>query len=103
MAAIQDPMPQRDRRIMRRTRVYGWEAKDGTGEGGGGAEKSKKPQKKNYRRDIENGGDLGGRRKKERIDKGALVQQVPTENIKRIERKQKGKCKALSAQITTVA
>ena len=33
-----------------------------TGEGGGGAKKHMKPEK-SYRRDVGNGGNLGGRRK----------------------------------------
>ena len=53
----QDPTPQRDRRIMCRTRAQGREAGDVTGEGGGKAKKRKKPQK-SYRHDVGNGGDL---------------------------------------------
>ena len=35
-------------------------------EGGGEAKKHKKPQK-SYRRDVENGGDLGGKRKQRNV------------------------------------
>ena len=49
----QDPTPQRDRRIMRRTRVQEQEARDRTREGGGEAKMSTKPQKSD-RRDVEN-------------------------------------------------
>ena len=42
----QDPMRQRDRRTMWRTRVQGRKARDRIEEGGGGAEKHKKPQKR---------------------------------------------------------
>ena len=59
----QDPTSQRERRIMRRVRAQGRQARDRIGEGGGEAKKRKQPMK-NYRRDVENGGDSGGRRKK---------------------------------------
>ena len=49
--------------MMRKTRAQRREAKDRVGVHGGGAKKSKKTQK-SYRRDVENGGDLRGRRKK---------------------------------------
>ena len=55
------PQPQ-DRRVMRRTRVRGRKARDRVGEDEGGANKRKKHQKSS-RRDVENGGDSGGRRK----------------------------------------
>ena len=45
-------------------RPQGREAREGTGEDGGGTTELKKPQHKIYRRDVENGGVLGGRRKK---------------------------------------
>ena len=61
----QDPTSQRDRRIMRRARAWGREGRDRIGEDGGEATKRKKPQK-SYRRDEENGRDLGGWRKKHR-------------------------------------
>ena len=48
---------------MRRIGAQGREARGRTGEGGEGAKKCKKPQE-SYRRDVENGRDLGGRRKK---------------------------------------
>ena len=41
----QHPMPHRDRRVMRRTRVQGREARGMIGEGGGEAKKRKKSQK----------------------------------------------------------
>ena len=41
----QDPMSQRDRRIIWRTRAQRREAKGRSGEDGGEAKKSKKPQK----------------------------------------------------------
>ena len=77
----QDPTPHRDRPIMRRTTALGREARDRTGEGGGGAKKRKKPQKSYYRGEVENGGDLDGRRKKRieesvgsvDVDRGYLV------------------------------
>ena len=59
----QDPMPQRDRRIMPKTRAQGREARDGIGEGRGEVKKRNKPPK-NCRRNVKNGGDLGGKRKK---------------------------------------
>ena len=46
---------------MRRIRAQERETKDIIGEGGGGARKRKKPQT-SYRNNVENGGDLGGRR-----------------------------------------
>ena len=61
----QDPMPQRDRRIMRRTRAQGREAKEEIGEGRGEAKKRKKPQR-SCRRVVGNVLDLGGRRKTRR-------------------------------------
>ena len=69
----QNPMPQQDRRIMLRTRAQGREARDRIGEGGGEAKERKKNSKKGYRKDVGNGGNLGGRREK-RIDKHVLVQ-----------------------------
>ena len=71
-----------NRRIMRRTRAQEQEAKDRIGEGGGEAKKSKKPQK-SYRRDVENGGDLGGKRKKRRQESIGSVDVDPEdlENI----------------------
>ena len=67
----QDPTPQRDRCIMRRTRAQRRKVRDRIGESGGGAKKRKKPQK-SHRRNEENGRDSGGRRKD--IDKRGLVQ-----------------------------
>ena len=56
-----DPMPQRDRRIILRTRTQGRE-RDIIGEGREEAKKRKK-RHKSCRRHVENGGDSGGRRK----------------------------------------
>ena len=70
---LQDPTPERDRRVMRRTNAQGREARDGVGEGGGGAKKRKKPQK-NCRHDVENGKDSGGRGTKVDNDRVVLVQ-----------------------------
>ena len=61
----QDPTPQRDHRIMLRTRAQGREAGDRVGEGGGEAKKRKKPHN-SCGRDVGNGGDLGGNRKTRR-------------------------------------
>ena len=58
----QDPTPQRDRRIMRRTRAQGREARDRIGKGG----KKRTKIQKSYIRDVGNGGDLGGTRTKKR-------------------------------------
>ena len=58
----QDTTPQRDRHTMWRTTAQESEARERIGEGGEEANGSKKPQK-SYRRNVENGGDLGGRRK----------------------------------------
>ena len=52
--------PPTIRRIVRRTRALGQEARDKTREGGGGVNKQKKLQNR-YRRDVENGGDLVAR------------------------------------------
>ena len=60
----QDPAPQRDRRIMRSTRVQRREARDRVGE------ELKKPHK-TCRLDAEDKIDLGGRRKTR--DKKVLV------------------------------
>ena len=56
---------------MRKTSAQGRDARDRTGEGGGEAEKPKK--QKNYRRHLENGGDLGGVIKKRRQESFGLV------------------------------
>ena len=48
---------------MLRTSAQGWEARGMIGDGGGRAKNRKKPQK-SYRRDGENEGDSGGRRKR---------------------------------------
>ena len=58
----QDPTPQLDRHIMRRTRAQGREPWGRNGEGGGEAKKRKKPQKSCWRH-LKNGEDLSGRRK----------------------------------------
>ena len=50
---------------MRRTRAQGREPRNKTGEGGGEVKKLKKLQK-NYRRDVEDGRDLGGWLEKKR-------------------------------------
>ena len=62
---LQEPTPQLDRRIMQWIRSQGREARDMIGKGGGEAKERKKPQKR-FRRVVEKGGDLGGRRKKRR-------------------------------------
>ena len=64
-------MTSTNNRIMRRTRAQGREPSDRIGEGGGGAKKGKKPQN-SYRRDVENGGGLGGSTKN--VDKRVLVE-----------------------------
>ena len=78
----QNPTSQRDRCIMRRTKVQGRQARDRTGEGGGEAKK----RKKNSRLDVGNGGDLGRRRKKHGQEGvGSVdVDQEDLENTKRI-------------------
>ena len=62
---LQDPTPQRKRRIMRKTRAQGRQARGGIGEEGREAKKRKK-QLKNYRNKVASGGDLVGRSKKRR-------------------------------------
>ena len=58
----------KDRRVMRRARVEGREARDKIGEGGGGVKKLKKLQK-SCRRDVKSEEDLlSGRRKKRRLE-----------------------------------
>ena len=57
---------------MPRTRAQGREAKDGTGGNGGGAKELEKPLK-NFRRDVENGEDLGNRRQKHRLERVGSV------------------------------
>ena len=60
----QDPMPQRAGRIMlKKTRAQERETRERIGEGGGEAKKRKKLHTR-CRRDVGNGGDLGGNRKK---------------------------------------
>ena len=49
----QDPTPQRNRCIMRKTRAQRREARDRIGKGGNEAKKREKPQK-SYRRNVEN-------------------------------------------------
>ena len=61
----QDSTPQRNRRIVRRARTQGREAREMTVEDGGGAKKRKKPHKSD-RCGVENWGELGGRRNKRR-------------------------------------
>ena len=48
--------------MMRNTRAQGREARGGIREGGGGAKKCDKSIK-NYKGEVESGGELGGRRK----------------------------------------
>ena len=62
---LQDPTPQRDGRIMWSVRAQGQEVRDRINEGARGVKKRKRPQK-SYKRDLENGGGLGGRGKKHR-------------------------------------
>ena len=69
---LQDPTPQRDRRIMLRTRVQGRETWDRIGESEGGAKKRTKPDNR-CRRGVGNGGDLGGNRKKRNERVGSVV------------------------------
>ena len=54
---------------------------DGIGEGGGGSKKRKKPHK-SCRRDVRNGGDLGGKRKKRRQGRVGFVAAEP-DNLKK--------------------
>ena len=65
-----DPTPQRYRRIVRRAKAQGPEARDRVEEGGRETKKLKKSQKR-YKRGVENGGDSERRRKN--VDKKALV------------------------------
>ena len=58
----QDP-PQREHRIMKRTRTQRWEVRGGIEERRGGAEKRKKPPN-NYIGEVEKGEELAGRRTK---------------------------------------
>ena len=58
----QEPAPQRDRRIMRRTRGQARGARSGMG---GGMKERKKLHKK-FKGEVGKGGELGGRGKKRR-------------------------------------
>ena len=82
---------------MRRTRAQGWEARDKVGEGRGGTKKHKEPQK-TYRHDLENEGDLSGRRKKRRQERVAGSIYVDPGYLE-IARKEGRKRTALIAQI----
>ena len=87
----QDSTPQRDCRIMRRIGAQRRESKDRIGEDGGEAKKRKDLQK-SYIRDVENGGDSGGRRKKRK--KGSIgsvdVDPEDIENRKKVGTKAQG-------------
>ena len=87
----QDPTSQQNRRIMRRARAEGREAREGIGEGKGEAKKRKK-LKKSYRRDVRNGRNLGGRTKKRRQEsiESVHVDQEDLENRKKAGRKAQG-------------
>ena len=61
---------------MLRTRGQGREAKDRIGEGGGEAKERKKPHMRCIR-DVGNGGDLGGDRKKRRQESVGSVAADP--------------------------
>ena len=65
----EDPTPHRDRRIIRRIRAKGREARDRIKEGREEAKKRKKPQKGYNRRGVGNGGDFGGRKIKRRQER----------------------------------
>ena len=82
---------QPDSHTMRRTRAHGREARDTIGETRGEAKKRKKPQK-SYKRDVENGGDLGARRKKRRQKSIGSVDFDPEhlEKIKELGREAQG-------------
>ena len=67
---------------MLRTRAQRRELRDSIGNGGGGANNHKKPQKR-YIRDGENGRDSGGRIKSELVER-VLVKQMSTRYIYRI-------------------
>ena len=58
----QDPTPQRDRRIMRRTRAQEREVRYRIGERGEGVKRRKKPHK-SHRRDVGNGGEDSRKKK----------------------------------------
>ena len=55
---------------------------------------------KSYSRDVESGGDLGGKRKN--VDKKVLVEYLSTQKIMILERKYIGKRKALRANVRIV-
>ena len=72
---------------MRRNRVQGREARNRIGEGGRGVKKRKKPEK-SYRRDVENGGDLGGRRNQRRQESAGSIDVDPEDlenSIRKVE------------------
>ena len=77
---------------MLRTSAQGREARDMIEDGGGRAKNRKKPQK-SYRRDGENGGDSGGRRKRYRCRPS---------DISTTEKTQRGICNALRAHVRAV-
>ena len=85
-----------NRRITRRTRAQEREARDRIGEGGGEAKKRKKPQEID-RRDVENGGDLGGKRKECRQESIGSLDVDPEVLESRKERRQGGKHKLFRA------
>ena len=76
----QDPTPKRDSRIMRRTIAQVWEARETIGEGGREVKKRKRSQKR-YRRHVENGEHLGGRRNQRRQESIGSVD-VGSEDLK---------------------
>ena len=69
---LQDPMPQRDSRIVLRTRAQGREARGRVGESVRETKKLKKPHK-NCRCDVGNGGGLRGDRKKRRQESVGVI------------------------------
>ena len=96
----QDPKPQGDRRLMRRARAQGREARERIEEGGREANKRKK-----NRRVIDamwkTGETRAEKQKKRRQERVGSVS-VDPEDLERIERKHRGKCKALRTQMRTV-
>ena len=87
---------------MLRTRAQGREARDRIGEGGGEAKKRKKPHK-SCRRDVGNGGDMGGNRTKRRQESVGSVAADPDslENNKEAGREAQG-TQGLSKNYTSI-
>ena len=83
-------LQSQERRIMRRTRFQRRERKDGSG----GAKRRKKPLK-SCRREVENGGKVGGRVKQRRVESMGSVRADPgylanSINSKEAEREAQG-------------